>query len=82
MQRFSTYIILILTLAGGFLLLYRSFLKFDDFTVIEGKVLTKQFEPVSSRTGNIGMGYHLPWTIMTANLELLLATKSNCLQIR
>jgi hypothetical protein len=82
MQRFSTYIILILTLAGGFLLLYRSFLKFDDFTVIEGKVLTKQFEPVSSRTGNIRYGLSFTLDNYDSKLELLLATKSNCLQIR
>jgi hypothetical protein len=44
MQKFTTYIILVSLLAGGLLLVYRSFLSTDDFINIKGIVVEKKLK--------------------------------------
>jgi hypothetical protein len=56
MQKFTTYIILISLLAGGLLLVYRSFLSTDDFINIKGMVLEKKIEAVSVSKGSSRYG--------------------------
>jgi hypothetical protein len=53
MQRVITYLILISFVACGGLLIYRSQLGTSDLSVVQGKVLTRQIEPVSTHKGNL-----------------------------
>ena len=52
MQKFTTFTILLIFLAGGLLSLYRIFKSSKGLTKIEAKILEKKIEPVSSYKGS------------------------------
>lgn len=79
MQKFTTYIILLVILGGGLLSLYRFALSSKDFTKIEAKVLDKKLETISTHKGSNRFGVTFKVDISDIKYGVYAGTKNPAL---